>query len=126
MSAWPRSRRDPRARAEEVRETSGSVPRHGSTRMTRRPRLRKAGRIAAYAGAGLVALAAVIAVGAPIYFSGERFGRLVERVLPEMSGHIHIGGGHWSWATVVALVRSRPAALSFQEIAMTDPEGTEV
>ena len=94
--------------------------------MTRRPRLRKAARIAGYAGAGLVLLAAVIAVGAPIYFRGERFGQLVERMLPDWRGHVHVGGGHWNWGTVIALVRGRPAAIAFEDVTIIDPEGTEV
>ncbi|HMF44529.1 MAG TPA: hypothetical protein VKQ32_27835 [Polyangia bacterium] len=94
--------------------------------MTRRPRLRKAGRIAGYAAAGLVALALVIAVGAPIYFQGERFGKLVEGLMPETRGHIHVGGGRWSWGTVIALVREQPAPLAVDDLTITDPEGTEV
>jgi len=94
--------------------------------MIRRPGLRRLARIAAYAGAGLVALAVVIAVGAPIYFRGERFGRLVENVLPEWRGQAHVGGGKWSWGTVIALVRGEPAALEFEDVTITDPEGTEV
>ena len=94
--------------------------------MTRRPRLRKAARIAGYAGAGLVLLAAVIAVGAPIYFRGERFGQLVERMLPDWRGRVHVGGGHWNWGTVISLARGRPAAIAFEDVTITDPEGTEV
>jgi len=94
--------------------------------MTRRPRLRKAFRIAGYAAAGLVALVVVIAVGAPIYFRGARFGALVEGVLPEMRGHVHVGGGRWSWGTVIALVRQQPAPLALEDLTITDPEGTEV
>ncbi len=94
--------------------------------MTRRPRLRKAARIAGYAGAGLVLLAAVIAVGAPIYFRGERFGQLVERALPEWRGRVHVGGGHWNWGTVISLARGRPAAIAFEDVTIVDPEGTEV
>jgi hypothetical protein len=94
--------------------------------MIRRPRLRRLARIAAYAGAGLVALAVVIAVGAPIYFRGERFGRLVESALPEWRGHVHVGGGKWSWGAVIALVRGEPGALEFEDVTITDPEGTEV
>jgi hypothetical protein len=94
--------------------------------MTRRSRLRKAGRIAAYTAAGFVALAGVVAVGAPIYFQGARFGQLVERLLPETRGHIHVGGGHWSWGTVIALLRERPAPLALDDLTITDPEGTEV
>jgi hypothetical protein len=94
--------------------------------MTRRTRLRKAARIAGYVGVGLVVLAAVLAVGLPIYFRGERFGQLVEHVLPETRGHIHVGGGHWSWSTVIALVRGEPGALSVDDLTITDPEATEV
>jgi hypothetical protein len=94
--------------------------------MTRRPRLRKAARIAGYAGAGLVLLAAVIAVGAPIYFRGERFGQLVERMLPDWRGRVHVGGGHWTWGAVISLARGRPAAIAFEDVTVIDPEGTEV
>ena len=68
----------------------------------------------------------MIAVGAPIYFRGERFGQLVERMLPDWRGRVHVGGGHWNWGTVIALVRGRPAAIAFEDITITDPEGTEV
>jgi hypothetical protein len=94
--------------------------------MIRRPTLRRLARIAAYAGAGLVALAVVIAVGAPIYFRGERFGKLVERMLPETRGHTHVGGGHWNWGTVISLVRGRPAGIAFEDVTIIDPEGMEV
>ena len=94
--------------------------------MTRRNRLRKAVRIAGYVLAGLVVLAVVIAVGAPIYFRGERFGRLVESALPETRGHTHVGGGDWSWSAVIALVRGQPAALALDDLTITDPEATEV
>jgi hypothetical protein len=94
--------------------------------MTRRNRLRKAGRIAGYAAAGLIALAVVIAVAAPLVFRGARFGWLVERLLPDWRGHVHVGGGHWDWGTVISLARGRPAAIDFQEITIADPEATEV
>jgi hypothetical protein len=94
--------------------------------MTRRTRLRKAGRIAVYAVGSVVALAVVLAVLAPIVFQGRNFGWLVERMLPEWRGRAHVGGGHWSWGTVISLARGRPAALDFQDVTVTDPEGTEV
>src|SRR3954470_21557637 len=104
----------------------GGLKPYGLQRMTRRTRLRKAGRIAGYAGAGLVVLALVIAIGAPFYFRGERFGQLVERMLPPRRGQIHVGGGRWSWETLIALLRSRPALLELDDITIIDPEGTEV
>ena len=94
--------------------------------MTRRNRLRKAARIAGYVGVGLVVLAAVLAVGLPIYFRGERFGQLVERALPETRGHVHVGGGHWSWSSVIALMRGQPAPFSLEDLTITDPEAIEV
>ena len=95
--------------------------------MTRpRSRLRKAGRIAGYAGAILVVLAIVVAIGAPIYYSGERFGRLVEAAMPEMRGKIRVGRGRWSWGMAWALARARPATITIEEVTVTDPEGTEV
>jgi hypothetical protein len=94
--------------------------------MTRRHLLRKAVRIAGYVLAGLVVLAVVIAVGAPIYFRGERFGRLVESALPETRGHTHVGGGDWSWGAVIALLRGQPAALALDDLTITDPEAIEV
>jgi hypothetical protein len=94
--------------------------------MTRRNRLRKAARIAGYAGVGLVVLVAVLAVGLPIYFRGERFGQLVEHALPETRGHVHVGGGTWSWSTVIALIRGEPGAVSLEDLTITDPEATEV
>ena len=105
----------------------GLKPLHGLQRMTRRTRLRKAGRIAGYAGAGLVVLALVIAIGAPLYFRGERFGQLVERMLPEMRGHdprrgraLELGHGDRAGA------RRDPPPLELDDITITDPEGTEV
>jgi hypothetical protein len=94
--------------------------------MTRRTRLRKAGRIAGYAVAGLVVLALVTVVVAPIYFQGPRFGRLVDSMLPKMQGQVHVGAGHWNWSTVIALVRGRPAPLELEDLTIIDPEGTEV
>ncbi len=47
-------------------------------------------------------------------------------MLPETRGHIHVGGGRWSWGTVTALLRARPAPLAFEDLTITDPEGTEV
>src|SRR5688572_13239119 len=95
--------------------------------MTRpRSRLRKAARIAGYAGAVLVVLAVVVAVGAPVYYRGARFGRLVETAMPEMRGKLHVGGGRWSWSLVWALARARPATIAIEDVTVTDPEGTEV
>ena len=94
--------------------------------MTRRKLLRKAVRIAGYVGGAVVVLAVVISVGAPIYFQGDRFGQLVERAMPETRGHTHVGGGHWNWGTLIALLRGRPAAINFEDVTVTDPEGTEV
>src|SRR5262249_15434739 len=34
--------------------------------------------------------------------------------------------GHWGWGAVVALVRGRPGPLSFDDVTITDPDGTEV
>jgi hypothetical protein len=94
--------------------------------MTRRNRLRKAGRIAVYAVAGLLALAVVAAIVARGVLQGPAFGRLVERMLPEWRGRAHVGGGHWDWGTVIALLRGRPAPIDFQDVTIIDPEGTEV
>jgi hypothetical protein len=94
--------------------------------MTRRQLLRKAVRIAGYVGLGVLVLVVVIAVGAPIYFRGDRFGQLVERGLPETRGHTHVGGGSWSWGAVINLVRGRPAALELEDVTVIDPESTEV
>jgi hypothetical protein len=92
----------------------------------KRPRVRKLARIAGYAGAVLVLLAIVVAVGAPIYYRGARFGRLVEAAMPEMRGKVRVGGGSWSWGMAWALWRARPAAIALDDIVVTDPEGTEV
>jgi len=94
--------------------------------MIRRPRLRRLAHIAGYTGAGIVALTVVIAIVAPVLFRGGRFGWLIERALPEMRGHIHLGGGRWSWGTVIALVRGQPGPLELDDLTITDPEGTEV
>src|SRR5262245_65815279 len=101
----------------------GGADLRGHWMMIRRPRLRRLARIAAYAGAGLVVLAVVIAVGAPLYFRGERFGRLVESALPEWRGHAHVGGGHFSWQTEIALVRGQPAPFELADGTIADPEG---
>src|SRR5262245_8549704 len=94
--------------------------------MTRRKLLRKAVRIVGYVGAGLIVLAVVMAVGAPIYFRGSRFGELVERAMPDTRGHTHVGGGRWSLGTVIALLRGQPGAISLDDITITDPEQIEV
>ena len=91
-----------------------------------RSRLRKAARIAGYAGAVLVVLAIVVAIGAPLYYRGDRFGRLVAAAMPAMRGKVHVGGGRWSWGLAWALVRGRPATIAIDNVAVTDPEGTEV
>ena len=74
----------------------------------------------------LVVLAIVVAIGAPIYYRGERFGRLVEAAMPEMRGKVHVGGGRWSWGLAWALARAQPATIAIEEVTVTDPEGTEV
>lgn len=89
-------------------------------------RLRKVARIAGYAGAVLVVLAMVVAIGAPLYYRGERFGKLVVSALPEMRGKVRVGGGKWSWGMALALARGRPAPIVLDEVTVTDPEGTEV
>jgi hypothetical protein len=74
--------------------------------------------------AGLVLVAAVGL--SPWVLRGPRLGWVVERMLPELRGKIHVGGGRWTWSTVVDLVRQRPARVSLDDLRIIDPEGREV
>lgn len=74
----------------------------------------------------LVALAAIVGGAAPLIIVGPRFGRVIERVLPRTRGQIHIGGGRWTWAAVLAWARGRPIPFELEDIRITDPEGIEV
>lgn len=82
-------------------------------------------RLLLLAAATLVTLAAVVAA-APLWLAGPRLGRLVERNLPHTRGHVHVGGGSWGWGTVLALLRHHPAALVFDDVSLTDPDGVVV
>src|SRR4051812_35420100 len=93
---------------------------------SRRPRLRLLGRLLAWIAGGGIVLVLLLMVAATILLQGPRFGRAIEAALPAMRGRIHVGGGAWSWRVILALSRGRPAAFSFDDIAITDPEGTEV
>jgi len=75
---------------------------------------------------GLLASLLVIVATAPLWLAGPRLGRLVERNLPRTRGHIHVGGGSWGWGTAWALLRNRPAAVVFDDVSLTDPDGTVV
>src|SRR4051812_32952918 len=95
-----------------------TVPRH--------PRLRALGRMLARAIGALLLLVIAIGLAAHLLIRGHRFGRVVERALPEMRGKIHIGGGAWSWGALWALPHGRPASIEFDDVRVTDPEGIEV
>ena len=62
----------------------------------------------------------------PLWLTGPRLGRLVEQRLPRTRGHVHVGGGSWSWATIWALARGQPAPLVFDDVTLTDPDGVQV
>lgn len=76
--------------------------------------------------AGLLGTVLLIVAAAPLWLSGPRLGRLVERNLPRTRGHVHVGGGSWGWGTVWALLRHRPAAVAFDDVSLTDPDGVLV
>jgi hypothetical protein len=63
---------------------------------------------------------------APVTVRGRAFGFLVERALPPVGGRVRVGGGRWSWETVLALARERPAPLVLEDVHVSDPEGREV
>ncbi|MDB4979272.1 MAG: hypothetical protein JWM82_24 [Myxococcales bacterium] len=78
---------------------------------------------------GAVATGLVLVLGAalaPRLVTGRTFGRLVERTLPTMSGHVTIGGGRWTWAALFALWRGHPAALALEDLRVTTGTGAEV
>ena len=87
-----------------------------------RPAWRKRLLVAGVVVAGL----ALIVSATPLWLTGPRLGRLVEQRLPRTRGHVHVGGGSWSWATVWALVRGQPAPLLFDDVSLTDPDGVLV
>jgi hypothetical protein len=75
----------------------------------------------------LLALAfATSMVAAPVALRGARLGWVIERALPAMRGRIEVGGGRWTWSTVYALLRGRPAPLVLENVRVTDPEGVVV
>ncbi len=78
---------------------------------------------------GALATVLVLALGAalaPRLVTGRTFGRLVERALPAMSGHVTIGGGRWTWPALLALWRGHPAALVLEDVRVTTGTGAEV
>jgi len=89
-----------------------------------RPRLLRR-RLLLLAG-GLLSSLLLLLATAPSWLAGPRLGRLVERNLPRTRGHVHVGGGSWGWGTVWALLRHHPAALVFDDVSLTDPDGTVV
>ena len=83
-------------------------------------------RLLARAGIILGVFAVVVAVAAPRLIRGRRFGRLVERMLPDIQGRIRIGGGSWTWSALGAWARGRAAPFEIEDLLVTDPEGNEV
>lgn len=93
--------------------------------MTFSPWLTKARVLGVLLGLAIAGPPALIAT-APITLRGRAFGLLVERALPALSGRVRIGGGRWSWGTVLALARERPAPLVLEDVHVADPDGREV
>src|SRR3954451_10690708 len=89
-------------------------------------RLRARGRMTVYTIGALLLLAAALAVTASVLIRGPRFGRMIERAIPEMRGKVHVGGGSWTWRAMLSLSRGRPAPVELTDVRITDPEGTEV
>ena len=73
-------------------------------------------RIGARVAAGFIALALLVAVPAPALLRGARFGHLVVSLLPQTRGQVHIGGGRWSWGSVLALARGRAAPFVLDDV----------
>jgi hypothetical protein len=95
------------------------------------PRISGAGKGATWGRAttflALLALtSATSIVAAPVVLRGARLGWVIERALPAMRGRIEVGGGRWTWSTIYALLRERPAPLVLENVRVTDPEGVVV
>ncbi|HEY4187536.1 MAG TPA: hypothetical protein VGP07_20835 [Polyangia bacterium] len=73
-----------------------------------------------------VAVATLVLATAPLWFGGARFAWLVERLLPPTRGQLHVGGGSWSWGSLWAFARGRPAPLALEQVSIIDPDGTPV
>jgi hypothetical protein len=85
------------------------------------PRGLRVGLLALLITAGLFLVAL-----SPLVLRGPRLGWVIERTLPELRGKIHVGGGRWTWSTVVDLLRQRPARVTLEDVRVIDPEGREV
>ena len=92
----------------------------------RRSATKRALRVAAWVGAGLVAVALVGALAVPLALRGPRFVALVERSLPPMRGTLTLGGGGLSAGAVFAWLFRRPIGVWLDEVRILDPEGVEV
>jgi hypothetical protein len=90
------------------------------------PLRRKIRRIAVYSAVGLVALLAVVLVGAMIFVQGARLAAIVNAVLPEMKGRIHFDSIRWKPRLLVDLVTDRATPMVVDGLKITDPEGTMV
>jgi hypothetical protein len=78
--------------------------------------------LAGFAAATLMAAVAT----APLYVRGRSFGSAVERALPEIAGRVEVSGGRWSWSSLWALLRQRPADVELWGVHVVDPDGIEV
>jgi hypothetical protein len=84
--------------------------------------LRRSALIAALVGVVVAALA----VAAPYVISGPRLGRVIGWALPPMRGHVHVGGGSWSWGAAWEVFRGRPGVIVLEDVLVTDADGARV
>ena len=87
---------------------------------------RKIVKILAYSLAGLVALLALVVLGAILFVQGERLAGIVNGVLPPMKGRLHFGAIHWKPRLLYDLVADHPTPMVVEGLLITDPEGTTV
>jgi autotransporter translocation and assembly factor TamB len=90
------------------------------------PLRRKIAKVIAYGLASLVALIAIVVLGAMGVVQGERLAKIVNGVLPEQRGKMHFGAIYWKPRLLYDLVADRATPMVVEGLTITDPEGTVV
>jgi hypothetical protein len=68
----------------------------------------------------------LLVLAASVVLQGPRLGRLIEKVLPEQKGKMHLGGITWHLRALVDLITDDPSPIAVDGLQIVDPEGTVV
>jgi hypothetical protein len=67
-----------------------------------------------------------LVLAASVVLQGPTLGRLIEKLLPENRGKMHLGGVTWHLRALVDLVTDAPSPIAVDGLQIVDPEGTVV